>query len=185
MTRVITYRSYQRPQELIDDEEKSGLMMAEPIVPLTTLGFNNQYFSFKEKLAYSWYDFTTAWKFPHPVNTQEAEGNIQIKKFWKQGEAFLLGGDYHHELWTGEIGFHYQLPFKIESNFLVNHKGKLHVSLEHEAYLSHHVRLFLESEWRNGEWEWLTEFAYQLNWSTRTSFLFTEDGPGVGLYYQF
>lgn len=103
---------------------------------------------------------------------------------------FIFGGTYFAEFETNKpravVGFGYQLPLLIESNFILDHTGQSRIDLEKKFQWTQYIFSDLGFTFRQQR---KTEFSISLmyadNWNWSAGINLTEDSSGIGFQYRF
>lgn len=187
MARVVRYNTYKPTpdQEQLDHQDhhrhnpwfKTGSLQA------TTTIVEGQY-----KLSQTWNEIELRGEARQEDDKWNGEGDLFYRRWVDNYLNFIVGGSSVDHDYRGEVGVGYLLPMLIETNFLVDHKGKLRVDLEKRFQWT--SSLFTEAEytWRQDptlESEYAVSLMYGNNWHWSGGFRYTGHNVGIGFQYQF
>lgn len=118
--------------------------------------------------------------------TWESAGDLFYRRWRDQYLNWIAGVSVFDKTTRGVAGIGYLLPMLIESNLLVDHKGKLRLDLEKEfqwtTYWQSGAHVSLRTDYKP---EWSLSLMYAPTWSWAAGFNFTEENIGVGARVQF
>jgi len=102
----------------------------------------------------------------------------------------IFGGTYFAEYENNKsranVGFGYQLPFLIESNFLLDHTGQTRIDLGKKFQWSKYIFSEFHFMFRQQrKTEFLISLMYANNWNWSFGINLNEDNSGIGLIYKF
>jgi Multicopper oxidase len=109
-------------------------------------------------------------------------GRRWVGKFF----SVIAGGTVFDEKGAASAGVGYLLPMLIQADAFVDHRGDTRLDLAKEFQWTKYVMSETEIRFRESQKaEWKVSLMYAPTWSSAMGLVFTEDGPGVGLRYQF
>lgn len=118
----------------------------------------------------------------------KAEGDLFLRRWNDNYLNFIVGGMYQHNQTRAVAGVGYLLPMLIETNLLVDHKGKLRIDVEKKFQWTQTLFTEAEYSWRSDselDSETLLSLMYGNNWSWAAGVKYTGNSFGVGFQYQF
>ncbi len=119
----------------------------------------------------------------------KAEGDIFYRRYFPNTFLSLtLGGSSIHDDHRAQAGVSYLLPLLLETQLLVDHKGKLRIDLEKRFQWTHSVFSEIEYIWRQDplfDSEFSTSLMYGSNWHWSGGIKITNKSVGAGFQYQF
>ncbi|MGE3973727.1 MAG: multicopper oxidase family protein [Bdellovibrionales bacterium] len=184
MARVIQYSSF-KPKAEITHHQKHDPHLHDHVYfdgsakAATNLG------EAKLRLSQTWHNFEArieARKDDH----WETEGDLLYRRWFGQYFNVIAGGTSRHHEQRGMLGAGYLLPMLIETQILIDHKGKLRVDLEKSFQWTKYVFSDVEVRLRQEEAaEWTTSLMYARSWAWSAGFFFTGKTLGAGLHYKF
>jgi CopA family copper-resistance protein len=186
MARVVKYMSFKPSPEIAGHEKHDP--------HLHDHWYKSGYLQAATNHAEAGFKFTQTWnEFEGKIETRkdddwDAEGDLFYRRWFNNYFNVILGGSVIHDETRGQIGFGYLLPLLIETNVLVDHKGKLRVDLEKRFQWT--SSLFTEAEytWRQDD-EFGSDLAVSLmygpQWHWGAGLKFTDRSVGVGFQYKF
>lgn len=118
----------------------------------------------------------------------DAEGDLFYRRWFNNFFNLILGGSGYNNDYRGQVGIGYLLPMLIETNLLVDDKGKLRVDIEKRFQWT--SSLFTEAEyiWRQDpdlESEYVLSLMYGPRWKWAAGIKFTGETVGIGFQYKF
>ncbi len=118
----------------------------------------------------------------------DAEGDLFYRRWVNNFFNLVLGGSSSNHDYRGQLGVGYLLPMFIETNLLVDHKGKLRLDLKKRFQWA--SSLFTEAEytWRQDpdlDSEYVLSLMYGPHWNWAAGVKFTGESVGVGFQYKF
>lgn len=186
MARVVKYMSYQPRPEMAEVEKldphlhdhwyKSGYLQAATNVG--EAGF---------KLSQTWNEIDGRIEARKDENW-EAEGDLFYRRWFGNYLNLIAGGSAFHDDYRGQVGVGYLLPLLIETNVLVDHKGKLRIDAEKRFQWTSSVFTEAEYTWRQDpelDSEYSLSLMYGPSWSWSAGVKYTGHSWGVGFQYQF
>lgn len=122
----------------------------------------------------------------------EIEGDLFYRRWFSQFFNIVGGGTYFNESARATIGASYILPFLIESQVLVDHKGQFRFDIEKRFQWTKTILTDVDLTWRpnqNGDIEHPFEYEISLMyapvWSWSVGFMLTDHTLGGGFHYRF
>ncbi|WP_413560395.1 multicopper oxidase domain-containing protein [Bdellovibrio sp. HCB209] len=141
----------------------------------------------KYKLMQTWNEFEVRAE-SRKDEDWHGEGDFFYRR-WKDNYLnFVLGAAAVDDDYRGVVGVGYLLPLLVETNLLVDHKGKLRVDLEKRFQWISTVYSDIEYRWRQDEEldsELGVSLMYAKSWKWAAGIRYTGKSFGVGLQYQF
>ncbi|HEX4924828.1 MAG TPA: multicopper oxidase domain-containing protein [Bdellovibrionales bacterium] len=127
------------------------------------------------------FDYSQSW---------ELEGDLFYRRWFGQYLNVIAGGQSYDETATATVGIGYLLPMLVETNVLVDHKGKWRVDLEKKFQWTSTLYSDIDFTWRpNLEPDHQSEFEltlmYAPKWEWAAGLMLTNYSLGLGLEYQF
>lgn len=138
------------------------------------------------------------------------ETRSKTKKFLSFDEPWEFESDLFYRRWFGQFfnlaggatwfdkrvsavaGFAYTLPFLIETELLLDHRGNFRVGLERRFWWTRSIFTDVDMTWRPGQGELIgddLEFELSLmlapNWAWSLGLMLTNDNVGAGVHFQF
>lgn len=121
---------------------------------------------------------------------------LEVDLFYRRwfGNYFNLvgGGTLFDEKFSAAAGFAYRLPMLIETQFLVNHRGKFRVNIAKKFQWTSSIFTDVDLIWRPAQAEILGEdlefeatLMYGPAWNWSAGLMFTDQSIGAGLQVQF
>lgn len=126
---------------------------------------------------------TSSWK---EWDSWEAEGDLLYRHYFSQYFSVLGGGTKLEDVYRGMVGVGYVLPFLIETQLYVDHKGELRLDLEKRFQWTKSIFSDLDVTLRQkleSEFELTLMFSPSWNWAA--GLMLTEKSFGAGLQVQF
>ncbi|MGE4131218.1 MAG: multicopper oxidase domain-containing protein [Bdellovibrionales bacterium] len=189
MARVVKYHSF-IPKPEIAKLQKDDPHMHNHLYSSGRLEAATNHMQVDGKLMRTWDELAFKFENREYNNLGEAEGHLVYQR-WQSKYFNLLGGfeffhGYEEHQWRGVAGVGYILPFNVEAQALVDHRGQFHLELE---------RRFQWTRWWLSDVDWSirqsakSEFEvtlmYHPTWNWYAGFMFTEEDAGIGLQYTF
>lgn len=116
----------------------------------------------------------------------ELEGDLFYKRWFDKWTNLIVGGALVESEEVAVAGLGYKLPFLIETNTLIDQKGRLRLDLEKRFQWTKlfytDVEVTLRQKLKS---EFEITLMYQQDWSWAAGLMFTEQGAGLGIEYQF
>ena len=116
----------------------------------------------------------------------EKEADIFYRRWFNNFTSVIVGGAYAHEETRAVVGIGYLLPMLIETNILIDSRGKGRLDLGKRFQWTKTVFSDAEVIFRDGQNpDWTASLMYGNQWNWSAGFKFTEDNAGVGFTYRF
>jgi CopA family copper-resistance protein len=116
----------------------------------------------------------------------EVEGDLFYRRWNDRFLNFVLGASHFHDETRGVAGLGYLLPMLVESNLLLDHKGKLRLDLEKRFQWTSTLFSDADVSMRQSErTEWELSLMYAQSWTWAAGLKLTEEDAGVGVQVQF
>lgn len=186
MARVVKYMSY-KPSPDIAHHEKHDPHLHDH-------WYKSGYLQGATNHAEAGFKFSQTWnEFEGRIESRkdddwDAEGDLFYRRWFNNYFNVILGGSAVHDDYRGQVGIGYLLPLLIETNILVDQKGKFRVDIEKRFQWTSTVFTEAEYIWRQDD-ELGSDFAISLmygpQWSWGAGLKFTDRSVGVGFQYQF
>lgn len=119
-----------------------------------------------------------------------AEGDLFYRRWFSNFFNVIVGGthytEYENDKTRGVVGVGYMLPMMIETNLLVDHKGKLRFDIERKFQWTKNFYSDVDVVLRDGadtEYEISLMYAHRWDWSA--GIMLTEESLGFGAHYNF
>lgn len=134
----------------------------------------------------TWNELVLKSEFRNNYSSKNFEGDAFYKRWINKYFSLIFGGTYFKKDGFAVAGVGYILPLLIDTNLLVNHKGKLRLDLMKRFQWTKNIFTEADFTFRQKEdTEFELSLMYQSNWSWSAGLMFTEDKAGVGFHYQF
>ena len=122
----------------------------------------------------------------------EIEGDLLYRRWFSQFFNIVGGGTYFNESPRAVIGLSYMLPFLIETQALIDHKGQLRFDVEKRFQWTSTVFSDIDLTWRPGQsgtienpFEYEISLMYSPAWSWAAGLMLTDHAIGAGVHVQF
>lgn len=122
----------------------------------------------------------------------EVEGDLFYRRWFGQYFSLVGGGTAFDRRVSATAGFSYLLPMLVESQVLVDHRGKFRVDLEKRFQWTRQVFSDVDFVWRPGQGEQIghdLEFEVSLmygpSWHWAAGLMLTDDAIGAGVQFQY
>ncbi|MBL7557963.1 MAG: multicopper oxidase domain-containing protein [Bdellovibrionaceae bacterium] len=186
MARVVKYMSF-KPSPEIASHEKHDPHLHDHWYRSGVLQAATNHAELGLKFSQTWNEFDARIE-TRKDEDWKAEGDLFYRRWFNNYFNLILGGSSVHDETRGQAGFGYLLPLLVETNVLVDHKGKLRIDLEKRFQWT--STLFTEAEytWRQDEElesETAVSLMYGNNWAWSAGLKYTGRSFGVGFQYQF
>ncbi len=116
----------------------------------------------------------------------EGQGDLFYKRWMNKWANLIAGGTTVRGEGAVVAGFGYILPLLIESQTLIDQKGRIRFDLEKRFQWT--KTLYTDAEFtfrQKQDSEFEISLMYQRQWSWSTGVMFTENSAGLGFQYQF
>ncbi|MBK9293413.1 MAG: multicopper oxidase domain-containing protein [Oligoflexia bacterium] len=116
------------------------------------------------------------------------EGDFALRRWLGWGINVFLGAEAFERNYFGVLGLGYTLPFLIESQLSINHKGKFRVEIEKRFQWSKTIFTSVDLKWRSetpAQLDSAISLMYQNNWNWALGLMLTEKSLGAGASLQF
>ncbi len=184
MARVVKYSSF-TPSTEIQQHQKHDPHNHDHTYFYGMLEASTNHGQAKFRLSQTWNDLEARVETGKDYKT-EVEGDLLYRRWKDRYLNFVLGGSYFHDETRGVAGIGYLLPMLIESNLLVDHKGKLRLDLDKRFQWSSTIFSDADVSFRQSEkTEWELSLMYADSWSWAAGLKLTEEDAGVGVQVQF
>ena len=120
----------------------------------------------------------------------DIEGDLFYRRWYGNFLNLIVGGSVYDEMGYGMLGVGYTLPMLIETQFLVNHDGKLRIDVEKRFQWTKSIFTDAEFTWRP-QWEGEHDSEYEVtlmygpSWHWAAGLMLTNKSVGVGAQIQF
>ncbi len=116
----------------------------------------------------------------------DVEGDLLYRHWFGQFFNIILGGESFHKHQEGVAGVGYTLPLLIETNLLVDGRGRWRVDLEKQFQWMKYISSDVEVRLRQFEdAEWTVSLMYRNNWAWGAGLFYTGETVGAGFEYRF
>lgn len=122
----------------------------------------------------------------------EVEGDLFYRRWFDRYFNIVGGGTYFNESARATVGVSYLLPMLVESQILVDHKGKFRFDLDKRFQWTRTIFSDAEVTWRPGQkgeiespLEYEITLMYGPQWSWAVGLMLTDHAFGAGLEFQF
>ncbi len=122
----------------------------------------------------------------------EVEGDLFYRKWFNQFFNIVGGATYFNESPRAVIGLSYMLPFLIETQALVDHKGQFRFDIEKRFQWTKTIFSDVDLTWRPGQsgtiespLEFEVSLMYSPVWSWAAGLMMTDHALGAGIHAQF
>ncbi|HEY8279987.1 MAG TPA: hypothetical protein VIH99_10200, partial [Bdellovibrionota bacterium] len=116
----------------------------------------------------------------------DSEGDLFYRRWFSQYFNLVAGGSVFHEGALATAGAAYMLPMMVETQLLVDHKGKFRGDLHRRFQWAKNIFTDAEFTFRQNE---KTEFEISLmygpSWHWAVGAMLTEDRIGAGAQFRF
>lgn len=114
------------------------------------------------------------------------EGDLFYRRWKNRNVNFFAGGSGIDDEYMAVAGVGYLLPMLIESQFMIDHEGRLRLDLEKRIQWTSTWYTDAEFTFRQKlESEFEISLMYSRQWDWSVGLMFTEDSAGLGVQYQF
>ncbi len=122
----------------------------------------------------------------------EVEGDLFYRRWFNQYFNLVGGGSYFNENPRATVGVSYLLPFLIESQLLVDHRGQFRIDVEKRFQWGRDVFTDVDFTWRPAQqgnvespFEYEISLMYSPAWTWAAGLMLTDHAIGAGLQLQF
>jgi FtsP/CotA-like multicopper oxidase with cupredoxin domain len=122
----------------------------------------------------------------------EVEGDLFYRRWLGQFFSVIGGATYFNESARGTVGVSYVLPFLIESQALIDHKGQFRFDLEKRFQWTKTIFTDVDLTWRPSQrgnvehpFEYEISLMYSPAWSWAAGLMLTDHAIGAGVHVQF
>jgi FtsP/CotA-like multicopper oxidase with cupredoxin domain len=118
----------------------------------------------------------------------DGEGDVFYRRWFGNFTSLVLGAQAVHRDYRGVAGVGYLLPMLVESQFLVDHKGKFRVDLEKKFQWTKTIYTDVDYIWRQDDVldsDLEVSLMYAKAWAWAAGVKYTGKSFGVGVQYQF
>ncbi len=186
MARVVRYTSFKPSLEMQHlehlDHHKKDHWYQTGSLKVATNAFEGQY-----KISQTWNEFEIRGE-SKKDEEWKGEGDMFYRRWHNNYLNFILGVSSVDQDYRGEIGIGYLLPLLIQTNLLIDHKGKLRLDLEKKIQWTSSLFTDAEIKWRQDEAfdnEFSLSLMYGLSWSSSIGLRYTGESLGFGFQYLF
>lgn len=186
MARIVKYSSF-KPIEKIAKIQKKDPHLHDPIFSRTKLETATNHAEAQLNLMNTWNEIEIRGEYRNEgENDWETEGDIFYKRWLNRNTHLITGGSLVENVNSLVVGLGYRLPFFIESNNLIDQKGRLRLDLEKRFQWTKQIYTKMEYTFReNQSSEFEITLMYQEQWSWSAGLMLTEQSAGIGVEYQF
>ncbi|MFP5458384.1 MAG: multicopper oxidase domain-containing protein, partial [Bacteriovoracia bacterium] len=186
MARVVKYSTF-KPVDEIAKIQKDDPHLHDHIYSRTLLEAATNHAEAQLNLMNTWNELEIRGEYRDEGEEDwETEGDIFYKRWFNQNTHLIAGGTLVEKESSVVAGLGYRLPFLIETNTLIDQKGRMRLDIEKRFQWTKYIYTEAEFTFRqkqNSEFE--ITLMYQKNWSWSAGLMFTEQSAGLGLEYQF
>jgi FtsP/CotA-like multicopper oxidase with cupredoxin domain len=122
----------------------------------------------------------------------EVEGDLFYRRWFSQFFNIVGGATYFNESPRAVIGVSYMLPFLIETQALIDHKGQFRFDVEKRFQWTRTIFSDIDLTWRPGQsgtiespLEFELSLMYSPAWSWAAGLMLTDHAMGAGVHVQF
>jgi len=122
----------------------------------------------------------------------EVEGDLFYRRWFSQFFNIVGGASYFNESPRAVIGLSYMLPFIIETQTLIDHKGQFRFDIEKRFQWAKTIFSDIDLTWRPGQsgtienpLEFEISLMYSPSWSWAAGLMLTDHALGAGVQVQF
>jgi FtsP/CotA-like multicopper oxidase with cupredoxin domain len=185
MARILSYRSYS-PDSEIKALQHHDPHMHEHIYYSGSLSANTNTGELRLKASQTWNELELRAETKKEKDDWENEGDLFYRRYFDQYSNLIVGGTNFHDETRAVIGFGYKLPGLIESNWLIDSRGKGRLDLGKRFQWTSTVFTDAEVRFRDGfDADWSASLAYANSWPWSVGLKFTEGNIGIGFQYRF
>ncbi len=114
----------------------------------------------------------------------QGQGDAFYARWLNKYTSLILGGVVVQKYGAAVAGFSFKLPFILETNTLIDHKGRIRFDLSKRIHWTETIFTDADFTFRQKQpSEFEITLMYQNNWSWAAGFMFTEKSIGFGGYY--
>lgn len=189
MARVVKYSSYQ-PTGKMAEYDLQDPHLHDHLYVSGRLEAATNHAQADLRLSRTWDEVEARFETREYDELDHAEGDLLYRRWFGRYLSLLAGGSYFGEYESDEIravvGAGYILPFLIESELYVDHRGKFRLDLEKKFQWTRYIHSDVEVSFREqAKTEFEVTLMYQNNWHWSAGVMFTEEDVGIGAQYRF
>ncbi len=182
MARVVKYSSFTPKPEIAAIQKYDHHLHDHP-TPTGSLLVGSQQAEVNLKLAKTWDTFEFRLE-NRDYEKDHNEADLLYRRWFNQYLNLIAGASYNHsyihDKTRAVVGVGYLLPLLIETNLLVDHKGKLRLDLAKRFQWWKYIFSDVELKLRQSlDTEYQLSLMYANSWSWSAGLLFNDDGFGV------
>lgn len=114
------------------------------------------------------------------------EGDLLYRRWKNRFVNLFIGGSGIDDEYMAVAGLGYLLPMLVESQFMIDHQGRMRLDLEKRIQWTSTWYTDAEFTFRQKlESEFEISLMYSRRWDWSVGLMFTEESAGVGVQYQF
>jgi FtsP/CotA-like multicopper oxidase with cupredoxin domain len=184
MARVVKYSSY-KPKPEIEGHQNHDPHLHDHLYHDGSVRLATNLGEARFRLSKTW-DTLEARVETRKDEEWDVDGDLFYRRWFGQYLNFILGADSFHRERRGLIGVGYLLPMLIETNLLVDGRGRWRLDLEKQFQWTKYISSGVELKQRQWEEpEWTISLFYRDRWSWGAGLMFTGKTVGAGFDYRF
>lgn len=186
MARVVRYNDFRLTPEMVAHDQHDP-HLHEHLYSHTQLKAASNHAEARFRLMRTWDQI----EFKAETRKDEnwaGEGDLFYRRWLDSYLSFVGGASAVHGDTRAELGIGYVLPMLIQTNLLIDHKGKLRVDLEKHFQWTSSVFTEVDYTWRQDAAlgnDISVSLMYGPSWAWAFGLKLTEHSLGAGLQYQF
>ena len=188
MTRIVSYKGYTPDPEIAAIQSQSP-MFKDHLHLTSEVSFFTNHISLLAKGKRTWDDFEMRYENSSYDNLNEAEADLWYRRWFGKYFSLIAGGVYYAEYMVDQsrasLGFGYILPFLIETNFLIDHRGEVRLDVEKRFQWTKFIFTDIEATFRKNATDFEATLMYANSWTWAAGLMFSHDEVGAGLQMKF
>ena len=184
MARVVKYSSF-TPNKQIQDLQKHDPHLHDHIYYRGMLEASTNHSEAQLNFMNTWNEIELRTELRRDFGWQ-GEGDAFYKRWLNKYTSLILGGVVVQKYGAAVAGFSFKLPFILETNTLIDHKGRIRFDLSKRIHWTETIFTDADFTFRQKQpSEFEITLMYQNNWSWAAGLMFTENSIGFGGHYNF
>ncbi len=189
MARVVKYNSYTPKGEMAEYDKKDPHLHEHIYFNGMVEAATNHAQAFL-RLSRTWDTLEGRFETREYDNLDHAEGDLFYRRWFSNFFNVIIGGTHYTEYagdeTRGVVGIGYVLPMMIETNLLIDHKGKYRFDIERKFQWTKYFYSDVDFVFRQDQdTEFEVTLMYANRWDWSAGLMFTEESVGFGAQYNF